>query len=199
MASTIENWNQTVLCRKWNNSNTLVLFQYKCCGAERFEDWKYSIWSKTNDTHHKIRSNVDRVVPDSCCISYSEMCGRSDHPSNIPYTGCIYRFIDDIRDHLNILGAIGFGFCFIQLFGLILSCCLYFRWFATKNLYYIIVCWWFILYVFQLYFINIIELIKAYISTDFFYQVLLHYEIQKTFDVKHFYLFKLLFNCWMVL
>lgn len=74
-----------------------------------------------------MRSNVNRLVPDSCCISYSEMCGKSDHPSNIPYTGCIYRFIDEIRDHLNILGAIGFGFCFVQILGLILSCCLYFK------------------------------------------------------------------------
>lgn len=72
-------------------------------------------------------------MPDSCCISYREHCGKSDHPSNIPYTGCIYRFIDDTRDHLNILGAIGFGLCFIQLFGLILSCCLYFKWFVTKK------------------------------------------------------------------
>lgn len=83
--------------------------------------------SNKNITPHTIRSNMNRVVPDSCCISYSEMCGKSDHPSNIPYTGCIYQFIDETRDHLNILGAIGFGFCFVQIFGLILSCCLYFK------------------------------------------------------------------------
>lgn len=120
-------WNckEIVLNQLHFSSNFL---QYKCCGAERFEDWKYSVWlKKTNDTNHTIRSNVNRAVPDSCCITYSEMCGKSDHPSNIPYTGCIYRFIDETRDHLNILGAIGFGFCFVQLFGLILSCCLYFK------------------------------------------------------------------------
>lgn len=106
----------------------------RCCGAVRFEEWKNSAWLKLNSTnintttHHlMIRSNVNRVVPDSCCISYSEMCGKSDHPSNIPYTGCVYQFIDETRDHLNILGAIGFGFCFVQIFGLILSCCLYFK------------------------------------------------------------------------
>lgn len=107
--------------------NFFLLFQYKCCGAVRFEEWKNSTWKSTNDATQLLRSNVNRLVPDSCCISYREHCGKSDHPSNIPYTGCIYRFIDDTRDHLNILGAIGFGLCFIQLFGLILSCCLYFK------------------------------------------------------------------------
>lgn len=111
----------------------MICFQYKCCGAEKFEEWRNSTWLNTANQTHLVRSNVNRLVPDSCCISYREKCGKSDHPSNIPYTGCIYKFIDETRDHLNILGAIGFGLCSIQLFGLILSCCLYFKWFVTKK------------------------------------------------------------------
>ncbi|XP_031636163.1 CD151 antigen-like [Contarinia nasturtii] len=109
------------------NAIDLMQQSYRCCGAEKFEEWRNSTWLTTEDSYHLIRSNVNRLVPDSCCISYSEHCGKSDHPSNIPYTGCIYKFIDEIRDHLNILGAIAFGFCFIKIFGLFLSCCLYFK------------------------------------------------------------------------
>ena len=52
-------------------------FQFKCCGAESFEDWKYCKWLKTtNDT---------RKTPDSCCKSPSSFCAIRDHPSNIDY------------------------------------------------------------------------------------------------------------------
>ena len=29
-------------------------------------------------------------VPESCCKSPSPSCGKSAHPSNIPYTGCVH-------------------------------------------------------------------------------------------------------------
>lgn len=39
--------------------------------------------------------------------------------------GCIYKFADELRDQLNILAAVGSGICVVQLFGLVLACCLY--------------------------------------------------------------------------
>lgn len=41
--------------------------------------------------------------------------------------GCIYKFTDELRDHLNILAAVGSGICVVQIFGLVLSCCLYIK------------------------------------------------------------------------
>ena len=32
---------------------------------------------------------------------------------------------EDLQEHLILLGAIGLGICLIQIFGMILSCCLY--------------------------------------------------------------------------
>lgn len=74
----------------------------------------------------------------------TEKCGIRDHPSNIPYTvsiqisndcaqnnmyfvfkGCIYKFLDELRDHLNIVAAVGSGICVVQIFGLILALILY--------------------------------------------------------------------------
>ncbi|XP_055854003.1 CD151 antigen-like [Episyrphus balteatus] len=98
--------------------------EYKCCGAIRFEDWRSSEWLSSNRTDI-IRPTNGRVVPDSCCVTLMDNCGLRDHPSNIPYTGCIYQFSDEMRRHLIILGAVGLGICLIHIIGMILSCCLY--------------------------------------------------------------------------
>jgi CD151 antigen len=59
---------------------------YMCCGAIRFEEYRQSAWLKTRRKEDLLRSSDNRLVPDSCCVSMSEGCGSSDHPSNIPYT-----------------------------------------------------------------------------------------------------------------
>lgn len=100
--------------------------EYKCCGAIRFEDWKFSVWYKT-ERDDLLKTKNDRFVPDSCCITMKDHCGKSDSPSNIPYTGCIYRMSEELREHLTILGAVGLGICFIHIIGMILSCCLYIK------------------------------------------------------------------------
>lgn len=45
--------------------------------------------------------------------------------SSSNFQGCIYKMADDLKHHLILLGAIGLGICVIQVFGMILSCCLY--------------------------------------------------------------------------
>lgn len=56
-----------------------------CCGAVRFEEYEQSVWlrSKRKDL---IRPIDGRIVPDSCCLTMTDGCGTSHHPSNIPYT-----------------------------------------------------------------------------------------------------------------
>nr|CAD7570110.1 unnamed protein product [Timema californicum] len=95
--------------------------QFKCCGAIRFEDWEYSQWYKN------LKTSSNNKVPDTCCKSVAPGCGRRDHPSNIHYSGCIYRLSEEIEDHLTILGAVGLGICVLQIFGMVFSCCLYIK------------------------------------------------------------------------
>lgn len=95
--------------------------EFKCCGAIRFEDWEVSLW------HKGPPSRPSDSVPDSCCKTTSEGCGRRNHPSNIYYTGCIYKLADEVKEHLIILGAVGLGICVLQIFGMVLSCCLYIK------------------------------------------------------------------------
>lgn len=98
-----------------------VQTDYRCCGAVRWEDWDASAWHAGPPTLEPHR------VPDSCCRSPAPFCGRSHHPSNIYYTGCIYRITDEVQAHLVILGAVGLGICVLQIFGMVLSCCLYIK------------------------------------------------------------------------
>ncbi|XP_071445563.1 CD151 antigen-like isoform X2 [Hetaerina americana] len=104
--------------------------EYKCCGAIRFEDWEFSPWHKELQMMHqkaKHRHEKFNKVPDSCCISESFLCGKSNHPSNIFGSGCLYRLAKELKSQLIILGATGLGICVVQVFGMIFSCCLYIK------------------------------------------------------------------------
>ncbi|XP_060568079.1 CD151 antigen-like [Ruditapes philippinarum] len=91
--------------------------EFFCCGSNSFEDWKYSKWLKENkDEQHK--------TPDSCCKSEDQLCAIRDHPSNINYLGCSRRLEQVTKESLILIGGIALGFCFIQVFGIIFSCCL---------------------------------------------------------------------------
>lgn len=90
---------------------------FKCCGAESFEDWKYCKWLKTS-------TNETRKTPDSCCKSPSSFCALRDHPSNIDYIGCSRRLEQVTKESVILIGGIALGLCGIQLFGIIFACCL---------------------------------------------------------------------------
>ncbi|KAK3548940.1 hypothetical protein QTP70_021680 [Hemibagrus guttatus] len=50
--------------------------EFKCCGSNSSSDWSDSVW-------HNNSKASGRVVPDSCCKTLTELCGKRDHPSNI--------------------------------------------------------------------------------------------------------------------
>uniref|UniRef100_UPI0037E916F4 CD151 antigen isoform X2 n=1 Tax=Semicossyphus pulcher TaxID=241346 RepID=UPI0037E916F4 len=93
--------------------------EFKCCGSHNSSDWSDSVWIHSADN--------DRLVPDSCCKTPSDLCGRRDHPSNIYKVegGCIMKLEEFILSQLYILGAVGIGIAFLQLVGMMFTCCLY--------------------------------------------------------------------------
>lgn len=104
--------------------------EYKCCGAIRFEDWDFSPWHKELKKEQEANKDTNKLfnkVPDSCCITESFLCGKSNHPSNIYGSGCLYRLAKELKSQLIILGAVGLGICVVQVFGMIFSCCLYIK------------------------------------------------------------------------
>ncbi|XP_029378715.1 CD151 antigen isoform X1 [Echeneis naucrates] len=93
--------------------------QFKCCGSGNFSDWRDSVWIRAK--------NTTQIVPDSCCKTPSGLCGRRDHPSNIYKVegGCIKKLEEFILSQLYILWAVGIGIAFLQLVGMMVTCCLY--------------------------------------------------------------------------
>uniref|UniRef100_A0A3Q1G7M6 Tetraspanin n=1 Tax=Acanthochromis polyacanthus TaxID=80966 RepID=A0A3Q1G7M6_9TELE len=93
--------------------------EFKCCGSHNSSDWTDSVWIQSGRT--------ERLVPDSCCKTPSELCGIRDHPSNIYKVegGCIKKLEEFILSQLYILSAVGIGIAFLQLVGMMFTCCLY--------------------------------------------------------------------------
>lgn len=77
----------------------------RCCGQTGPEDWKEVF---RNDT-----------LPDTCCASINP-CNMHDSYQN----GCLQIFQKEVENYALILGGVGIGVACIQLFGVILACCL---------------------------------------------------------------------------
>lgn len=82
----------------------------KCCGLYEYKDY-----------------GRESPVPTSCCRGpiVDESCGARKHPSNIYYDGCLKRIHNTARDELVLLSIVAIGFSFVEIFGLLFSCCLY--------------------------------------------------------------------------
>jgi len=89
---------------------------HECCGSSSYSDWEGSPWHLAHPT---------MAVPDSCCKTVTPGCGVRDHPSNIPYTGCIHRFSTELSLHLTLLGTISLGIALLQILGVILTSLLF--------------------------------------------------------------------------
>lgn len=99
------------------NAMDFVQQNLNCCGGDIFEDWTKSEWYFTASKRNK--------VPDSCCKTISKACGMSDHPSNIPYTGCRHPMAAYVKSHLVLLGWIAIGCCLLQILGFFFTVCLF--------------------------------------------------------------------------
>ncbi|XP_062860531.1 CD151 antigen-like [Trichomycterus rosablanca] len=94
--------------------------EFKCCGSNSSSDWTESVWI------HSDNSSL-RKVPDSCCKTPTNGCGKRDHPSNIYKVegGCISKLENFILEHLKLISAVGVGIACVQIVGMIFTCCLY--------------------------------------------------------------------------
>ncbi|KAM8893211.1 CD151 antigen [Spinachia spinachia] len=83
--------------------------EFQCCGSYNSSDWSDSVWIQSAEN--------ERLVPDSCCKSPSDLCGLRDHPSNIYKVegGCIMKLEEFILSQLYIIGAVGIGIAFLQV------------------------------------------------------------------------------------
>jgi len=94
-------------------------FQQKvqCCGIVGPSDWGKSKWNEG-------KSNTD--VPDSCCKTKSEGCGKVSayNNSNIYQKGCVEQGKQYVKDNLWLIGGVGVGIAVVELLGIVFSLCL---------------------------------------------------------------------------
>lgn len=100
----------------WN----IVQHEMKCCGAQEYKDWVNTTFAEK-----------DNSVPDSCCLSDVEGCGKgilnmSDEqvPKIIYTNGCLDKLKEVIEGNVAALGGIGVGIAVIQFAGIIFACVL---------------------------------------------------------------------------
>lgn len=100
----------------WN----IVQHELKCCGAQEYKDWENTTFS-----------SQDNSVPDSCCLSDVEGCGKGilamadEQVPKIIYTnGCLDKLKEVIEGNVAALGGIGVGIAVIQFAGIIFACVL---------------------------------------------------------------------------
>ncbi|XP_072274001.1 CD151 antigen-like isoform X2 [Pyxicephalus adspersus] len=89
--------------------------QFQCCGARNFTDWL------------NISAGFPPgSVPPSCCKTVKLKCGENAraHSDRIYTQGCVMKMQMWISDHVNVIGAVGVGLGFSQIFGILFSCLL---------------------------------------------------------------------------
>lgn len=69
-------WREEEVAVLAGSASALYAMQFKCCGSNNHTDWADSLWIKSPEAN-------GRKVPDSCCKTITDLCGRRDHPSNI--------------------------------------------------------------------------------------------------------------------
>jgi CD63 antigen len=100
----------------WN----VVQHEMKCCGAQEYRDWSNTTFA------------IDGAsVPDSCCLSDIEGCGRGilnmteDQVPKIIYPGgCLDKFEEVIGGNVAAVGGVGVGIAFLQFIGIVFACLL---------------------------------------------------------------------------
>lgn len=82
---------------------------FKCCGATSSDDW--------------AANGMD--IPPSCCKVENESCKPNDPSKSDIYTnGCVDGFVTFVKDNVIIIAGVGIGLAFVQIFGILLACCL---------------------------------------------------------------------------
>ncbi|XP_006815755.1 tetraspanin-18-like [Saccoglossus kowalevskii] len=123
----------------WNAAQSFL----QCCGIDNYTDWQDTTWAT-----EQTPTNVDGVditldYPLSCCYVEDPtqvVSGETPMPDNV--TACIgfgvdvpnkYMYSDGcyttlkqyLEDNIMYVGAVALGIAFIEIMGLILSCCVY--------------------------------------------------------------------------
>jgi len=116
MKASLNNYNVTGyggVTQTWD----IMQHELKCCGVEGYMNWNSTAFSHGTD------------VPDSCCKTYGENCGRNvlvspDAPQRIYVEGCLDKLNTKIEHNVGVVSGSGVGVAVIQLIGICFACML---------------------------------------------------------------------------
>jgi CD63 antigen len=101
------------ITKSWDQAQT----DFQCCGVNNYTDWSAS--------GAKL---PDGALPDSCCKENTEGCGAgmltNFDSDKMNSRGCVSGFEEWVQDNIIIVGGVGIGLAFVQLFGIMIACCL---------------------------------------------------------------------------
>ncbi|XP_076368642.1 CD63 antigen-like [Tachypleus tridentatus] len=105
MKNAMKNYNTSdhdIVTRTWDDMQSNL----KCCGANNASEWKEYLGDK---------------LPYSCCPGkdIQKEC-KKDHYKK----GCIDALANFLEDKILVVGGVGIGIAFVQIIGIIFSCCL---------------------------------------------------------------------------
>jgi len=113
------NGTKTEVTSSWDN----IQHDLKCCGVDRYTDWKNTTFNQQGNT-----TKYGDDVPDSCCINGPTtgcVNGQlSTQNLTIYEKGCLKTFEDYIEDNAYIVGGAGAGLGVLQILVLIGSFCI---------------------------------------------------------------------------
>lgn len=98
----------------WNQ----IQSDLKCCGVDKYEDWKTTNFSKPNGD-----------VPDDCCKTISKGCGSGvlNDPTKVDGIyehGCLKKLESLIGSNIEYVGGAGIAFILLEIIGVLVSCML---------------------------------------------------------------------------
>jgi len=115
MMDSMQNYNATGHEGVTDAWNTMQI-DFQCCGVQNYTNWRGATTGLGADS-----------VPYSCCnrTQIQETCGMGqlDNPTQIHTNGCIDGFTAWVKENIYVVGGVGIGLAFIQIFGVIITCC----------------------------------------------------------------------------
>ncbi|KAK3895503.1 hypothetical protein Pcinc_000784 [Petrolisthes cinctipes] len=116
MLSSMHNYNTSHpgVYKTWN----VIQHEHACCGTDHYLDWQGTTFGESVNG-----------VPDACCKENTLGCGSNMFKpdaelDNINQGGCFEKLKGDVEENITILGSVAIGIGFVQLIGVVFSCCL---------------------------------------------------------------------------
>jgi len=115
MITTMQNYEtDNSITQLWDD----VQRDFKCCGTYNMTDWNVL------DSYGQDAVSKTWTLPESCCILETDDCGINQAASIFHEDGCADGFVKKVENNVWTIGGVGIGLAFIQIIGIMLSCCL---------------------------------------------------------------------------